>query len=166
MLVFPVLWSERLKLRQLTVDDFPQLTQLANNKKISDWIINMPFPYGEFNAVHRMSHVVNGFNNKSHFVFTIATKADDLLIGEISINIRECESAEIGYWLGEPYWGQGYMSESIAKIVDFGFERLNLTSIYATVDKNNPNSIHVLVKQGFKQIKDKGKVKVYAKFKE
>jgi hypothetical protein len=69
MLVFPVLHTERLKLRQLQVDNFPSLILYANNKAISNNILNIPHPSGEPNAVHRISYVVQGFKNKSRFAF-------------------------------------------------------------------------------------------------
>jgi ribosomal-protein-alanine N-acetyltransferase len=162
MYVFPVLFTERLKLRQLSVDDFPSLIQLANNKKISSRIINIPHPYQEFHAVHRLRYVVEGFKSKEKFVFAIVLKDVNVLIGEISLNQRPEENAyELGYWIGEPYWNQGYATEAIAKVIDFGFQRLTLHTIYATVDADNEPSAKVLVKNGFKSNCKKGNVFIY-----
>ncbi|MEZ4939933.1 MAG: hypothetical protein R3D58_03635 [Saprospiraceae bacterium] len=73
---FPVLHTERLKLRQLQVDDFPSLILYANNKAISNNILNIPHPSGEPNAVHRISYVVQGFKNKSRFAFATTLRAN------------------------------------------------------------------------------------------
>ena len=58
-------------------------------------------------------------------------------------------SAELGFWLGEPYWGQGYMADAIYKILNFGFKDLKLTRIYAHAFENNISSEKVLIKTGF-----------------
>ena len=162
MYVFPVLFTERLKLRQLFVYDFPSLIQLANNKKISSRIINIPFPYHEFHAVHRLRYVVEGFKSKAKFVFAIVLKDVNEFIGEISLNQRPEENTyELGYWIGEPYWNQGYATEAIAKVIDFGFQRLALQTIYATVDADNEPSAKVLVKNGFNSNGKKGNICIY-----
>lgn len=162
MYVFPVLYSERLKLRQLEVDDFPSLIKLANNRKISDRIVNVPHPYEEFNAVHRLSYVVSGFNSRQRFVFAITIKENNEFIGEISLHLYQDQSAaELGYWVGEPYWKSGFATEAIEKIIDFGFKRLNLKDIVATVDPDNPGSAKVLVKNGFEQVETRGKTMIF-----
>ncbi|MBK7636017.1 MAG: GNAT family N-acetyltransferase [Saprospiraceae bacterium] len=135
MLVFPILRTESLKFRQLTVDDFEAIVELANNRNISQQIVNIPYPFQEFNAVHRLSYVVDGFKTRQRFVFAIVRKENDKFIGEISINIRNnTDDAEIGYWIGEPYWNNGYGSEAIAGISKFAFEILKLKILFATVN--------------------------------
>ena len=59
-------------------------------------------------------------------------------------------TAEIGYWLGEPYWGRGIGSAAVEKLVQHGFHKLNLMRIQAAVFSYNEPSIHVLLKNGFK----------------
>ena len=150
MLVFPVLRGEKIILRQLQVDDFDRLVQLASNLKISRRIVNIPHPYQIFNAVHRLSYAVDGFKNKTRFVFTIALQESNNLIGEISLHIKEdIKTAELGYWVGEPYWKKGYCSEAISKILEFGQVRLGLNTIFATVHPENIPSVSVLTKNGF-----------------
>ncbi len=58
--------------------------------------------------------------------------------------------SDIGYWLGEPYWGRGVMTEAVAAVVDHGFEQLNMQRIEAGVFLTNPASGAVLAKVGFR----------------
>ncbi len=162
MLVFPVLHTSRLKLRQLSVDDFQDLVLLANNKNISDQIINIPYPYQEGNAVFRMSYIVQGFKSKQRFVFAIIEKKRNKFIGEISIHIQSnVELGELGYWIGEPFWNQGYATEAINEIVKFGFTRICLENIYGTVTNKNTTSSKVLLKNGFKLKSSFGNTEMY-----
>ncbi len=62
---FPELNTKRLKLRKIQVEDIPSLVKYANNKKISDHILNIPYPYQEPDAVFRISYIVQGFKNKA-----------------------------------------------------------------------------------------------------
>jgi len=146
---FPSLYSNRLLLRKLDVDDFPSLLKLANNRKISDRIINMPYPYTESNAVFRISYVVQGFKNKTRYVFSICTKDDDAFIGEISLHLQSSIKSEIAYWIGEEYWGNAYATEAIDRVCKFGFSVLGLELIYATSHAENLASQRVLEKNHF-----------------
>jgi len=58
---------------------------------------------------------------------------------------KENNRAEFGYWVGEPFWGQGIATEAVAAILKFGFQELNLNKIYATHYLENPSSGKVLV---------------------
>lgn len=58
-------------------------------------------------------------------------------------------SAELGYWLGEPYWGRGLMTEAVKAAVEYGFTELRLKRIFAGVFETNPASAKVLEKAGF-----------------
>ncbi|MEM1219231.1 MAG: GNAT family N-acetyltransferase [Bacteroidota bacterium] len=154
---FPQLYTPRLILRKLEVEDIPSLLQQANNPKIADRIVNIPYPYEEPTAVFRLSYVVQGFKQKNRYVFTIISKEREHLIGEISLHILEKNKlGEIGYWLGEEFWGQGLTSEAVAAITTFAFTEIGLTSLTATTNQDNLASMRVLEKAGFQQIGQKG----------
>ena len=71
-------------------------------------------------------------------------------MGAISLmSIEQGHQAEIGYWIGKPFWGQGVCSEAAQLIVQFAFSRLNLARLYARHFSRNPASGRVLVKAGF-----------------
>src|SRR5215831_16983417 len=133
METFPELFTERLHLRRIQLTDVPSLIKYVNNKKISDQILNIPFPYGEEEAIHRMNFIIEGFKNKQRFVFAITFKDKDELIGEIGLHLdKNNNNAQFGYWVAEPFWNNGIATEAVAAILKFGFEKLDLNKIYAT----------------------------------
>ena len=58
-------------------------------------------------------------------------------------------TAEMGYWLAEPFWNKGIMSEVVSRFADFGFEKFELNRIFAESYISNPGSARVLEKAGF-----------------
>ncbi|MEM6767305.1 MAG: GNAT family N-acetyltransferase [Bacteroidota bacterium] len=146
---FPTLYTERLILRKMTVDDIPSLLKHVNNRAITDQIINFPYPYQEPQAVFRMSYVHRGFKKGERFVFAITLKEKKELIGEISLHLDKAQPiAEVGYWVGEPFWNQGIVTEALKRLLSFGFEVVGLDLIFATYSKENIASGKVLLKNG------------------
>lgn len=90
-----------------------------------------------------------GRQNPTTF-FAIATQEE--AIGGIGISLNQDVhrlTAEMGYWLGEPYWGKGLMTEAVAKFTEYAFECFHLVRIYAEPYASNPNSCRVLEKAGY-----------------
>jgi len=155
--------SDRLLLRQLKQSDFNKLLSYANNKAVSQHALNIPYPYTEFNAIMRMSYIVQGFNEKSRFVFAIILKDTDEFIGEISLHTKEKGLAECAYWLGEPLWNNGYATEAVKRITQFGFKNRDIQTVFASCRSVNFGSIRVLEKNDFTFEKAAGKVNYYRK---
>jgi RimJ/RimL family protein N-acetyltransferase len=165
MEVFPELYTKRLKLRRIQIEDAPSLVKYANNKKISGHILNMPYPYQEPQAVFRVSYVVQGFKNKTRYVFYNIIKQE--FIGEISLHLEGQQGmAQLGYWLGEPFWGKGIATEAAEAVLKFGFEKLNLKLIFATCHVENKGSEKVLLKNDLKKQSVNGNVMLYSLTKE
>jgi RimJ/RimL family protein N-acetyltransferase len=144
--VFPEITTSRLKLRKIKLSDLSSLVKYCNNKKISDQIINIPYPYGEEDAIFRMNFVLQGFKNKERFVFAISFKDNEELIGEIGLHLDKTNNAaQFGYWIAEPFWGKGIATEATAAILKFGFEELHLNKIYATHYPENQASGKVML---------------------
>jgi [ribosomal protein S5]-alanine N-acetyltransferase len=162
MTVFPVLHTSRLMLRQISIDDIAALIKYANNKKISDNVLNIPYPYREPDAVFRISYAVQGFKNKTRYVFAIILKESEELIGEISLHLDgQNPVAELGYWIGEPFWGKGIATEAAGAILHFGFGTLHLRLVFATCHEDNEASQKVLVNNGMQRGKTTGHVIQY-----
>lgn len=128
--------------------DATALVKYANNRKV--WL-NMrdafPHPYTETgaSAFLRMVHA----QNPTTF-FAIATREE--AIGGIGITLGldvHRLTAELGYWLAEPYWGKGFMTEAVIEFTAFAFEHFKLVRIYAEPYANNPGSCRVIEKAGF-----------------
>lgn len=165
--IFPELHTNRLKLRRIQIEDAPSLIKYANNKKISDRILNMPYPYQEPQAVFRVSYVVQGFKNKTRYVFSIVLKEREEFIGEISLHLEgPNKTAQLGYWVGEPFWNKGIATEAIEAVLPFGFEKLELNLIFATCHVENGASEKVLLKNGMQKQNVQGNVALYSLAKE
>ena len=146
MEAFPQLHTHRLILRKLGVDDTPSLVRYANNKKIADHILNMPYPFGEPDAVFRISYVYQGFKAKTRYVFAIILRETGELIGEISLHLDPARNgAQLAYWIGEPFWSKGLTTEATGAVLAFGFTQLHLDLIYAECQQQNLASQKVLV---------------------
>ena len=162
MEVFPELNTERLKLRKISIDDIPSLIKYANNKKIADNILNIPYPYQEPDAVFRISYVHQGFKNKSRYVFAIIFKESDELIGEISLHLDQSRNiAQLGYWIGEPFWGKGIGTEATEATLKFGLQKLDLDMVYAECHVENKASEKVLLNNRMTQQGVNGNVMLY-----
>ncbi len=132
-------WSE---------NDVAALSKYANNRNI--WL-NMrdDFPH-PFTLERARAFVRMAAAQKPVTFYAIATPAE--AIGGIGITLNSDVhrlTAELCYWLAEPFWGQGIISEAVAKFTDFMFARLNLVRIYAEPYETNAGSGRVLEKAGF-----------------
>ena len=149
---FPELYTDRLHLRKIRIEDIPLLVKYANNRNVSDYILNIPYPYQEPDAVFRIRYVHEGFKTKARYVFVIALRETDEFIGEISLHVdKQKNMAQLAYWIGEPFWKNGFVTEAIKAILQFGFETLDLDLVFATCDEENIGSIRVLEKNGMRR---------------
>ncbi|MFC2093287.1 GNAT family N-acetyltransferase [Bacteroidota bacterium] len=123
------------------------LINLLNNKNVSDWLVMVPYPYTKKDAKWWINHCKDAKNNKRDFLYAIENEEEH--VGGISLHKKFEHSAELGYWLGEPYWSKGYMFEAINNIIEFAFEDLKLIRVFAYVFEENIKSENVLLKTGF-----------------
>jgi [ribosomal protein S5]-alanine N-acetyltransferase len=140
---------DRIKLRKWNDDDKSSLAYLANNKKIFDNLRDaFPFPYSLENAVEFIRAAQCCGPDSLFFAIDLKGKA----IGSIGAFLKKDvyrKNAEIGYWLGEEYWGNGIMSFVIEKIAKLIFEKYDITRIYAEPYSRNIGSRQALEKAGF-----------------
>lgn len=146
---FPQLTTPRLLLRRMELSDLPSLISHVNNEKISDQILNIPYPYSEEDAIRRLNFVIQGFDDATRYVFAITMKDRNELIGEIGLHLdRQNSNAQFGYWVAEPFWGRGIATEATSAVLRFGFGKLQLHKIYATHYPSNTASAKVMLKNG------------------
>jgi RimJ/RimL family protein N-acetyltransferase len=139
-----VLETERLVLRTPTLADVKAIASLANDRRIAQNTSRLPHPY----TMHDAETFVKSVEQQSgEASFTISRDGD--FMGMISVMSGRGEFPEIGYWLGLPYWGQGYATEAARAIIDFAFEGLECTEIRAGARVINTASRRVLEKCGF-----------------
>jgi ribosomal-protein-alanine N-acetyltransferase len=145
----PELVTERLLLRPFTLADAPIVQKMAGDKDVASMTLNIPHPYEDGMAEEWIGTHRQNFEAGEEAVFAIVLQEGNTLIGAIGLTInREHERAEMGYWIGKPYWGNGYCTEAAREVVRYGFTALNLTRIQATHFVHNPASGRVMEKIG------------------
>ena len=145
----PQLVSERLVLRELSLQDAPRIQLLASDKRIADMTANIPHPYPDNAAVDWITQHESNWQLRKQAIFGIILKSTQEVIGSIGLAFRESGDVELGYWVGVDYWGSGYATEAVKGIVAFGFNDLELICIKARRLSRNPASGKVLLKSGF-----------------
>lgn len=146
----PTLKTARLVLRPFTVADAPRVQQLAGDRKVADTTSTMPHPYPDGAAEQWIATHQETFEKGKGVTFAIALTETGELLGAISLAgiSRDHARAELGYWIGVPYWGHGYCTEAAAAVVAYGFETLGLNRLMAHYFTRNPASGRVLAKIG------------------
>jgi RimJ/RimL family protein N-acetyltransferase len=146
---FPTLETERLRLSALKATDISTIVQLANNVNIARYTRNLPYPYFEKDAIFWLNLAHQGIQGGSKLVVAIRDKASDEFMGGTGLHINERHHrAELGYWIGEPFWGKGYVTEAAKAMIDYAFDKLNLNRVQAHHMKENVGSGRVMQKAG------------------
>jgi len=138
-----VLKTARLVLRAPRREDADAIARLADDRRIAVNTARMPSPYGIDDAEQFIA-TVNRRAGEAVFVITL----DDAPIGACGIDPYE-GVAEIGYWLGVPYWGEGYATEAARAVIDHAFGDLRHEALQADARVSNPASRRVLEKCAF-----------------
>lgn len=149
-MTIPTLETPRLVLRPFAPDHAPQVRELAGDARVADTTLNIPHPYPDGIAEQWIATHAAAFADGTGATFAI-TEKDSTLCGSISMMIAlRHQRAEIGYWLGVPFWGRGYTTEAALAVVHFGFTVLHLNRINAHHFARNPASGRVMQKIGMR----------------
>ena len=148
MLPQPTLRTDRLNLRPFMLSDASMVQRLAGVREVADTTLNIPHPYEDGVAEAWIRTHAPGFAARELAAFAI-TDPDDLLVGAMSLRLELAhQRAELGYWIGVPFWNRGYATEAAAAVIKFGFRDLGLNRIYSTHLVGNPASGRVMQKVG------------------
>lgn len=135
-------------IRQWNNDDLDNLVLYANNINVWNNLRNyFPHPYTEEQG--------KGWLEKNigvEPVLNFAIDLDGVAIGGIGIILNSdvyVMSAEIGYWIGEPFWGLGIATEAVRQMIEYIFYYFDIVRVYAEVFEHNKSSMRVLEKNGF-----------------
>lgn len=135
-------------LRPWNMDDLPNLVKYANNPKIAKNLMDIfPHPYSSDDGKAFIKR-----NTESSPTTTMAIDYKGEAIGAIGLHQQNDifkKSAEMGYWLAEPFWGKGIMTIMVKEMVQYGFEYLDINRIFARPFSSNIGSQMVLAKAGF-----------------
>ena len=148
--IFPDLETERLHLRQLTVDDLDFVYQHFSNPLVAEFLLDEP-PLSDISEARGIIEFYQQPEIKSLNRWVISLKNNGQPVGTCGFhkwNKRDLH-AEIGYDLSPDFWGQGIMSEALRAAIQNGFGRMGLNRIEAIVYPQNHRSLQLLKKLGF-----------------
>ena len=140
-----------VSLRPWQIEDAPDLAAVINNKKVQDNLRDgIPFPYTEKDAVEFISSVLEA-EKDSQYIFAILYGGK--VVGSVGVHRRDNVhrlTAEIGYYIAEPYWGKGITTEAIRLACAFTFNDTDIVRIFAEPYAYNAPSCRALEKAGFR----------------
>ena len=137
--------TERLLLRPFVFDDVEDVLSYASDPEVARYV-PLPQPYTRGDAVEFIAREVLA-EWSTQPAFTIVF--EERLVGGIGLRINAShETAELGYALAKPHWGQGLMPEAARAVIAWGFERYDLHKVYAFADTRNRRSWRVMEKLG------------------
>ncbi len=148
----PTINTDRLSLRWISAKDVDDFFAIYSNPEVMRYWSTPPLP--DSNAASKLiNEIHNGFERRELLKWGIALQSDDTLIGSVTLFHLDFthRRAEIGYALGRPYWGHGYMQETLKAVLSYAFEVLNLHRIEADVDPRNTASVRTLERLGFQR---------------
>ena len=135
------------KIRKWELSDAADLASALSNRKIQDNLRDgLPYPYTEQDGVNYISAMLSADENET---FAFAITADNKVVGSIGVfrqgNIHR-QTAELGYYVAEEYWGKGIMTEAVKQICEYVFGKNDIIRIYAEAFAHNVASCRVLEK--------------------
>lgn len=151
--------TERLILRPVRRSDAASMIPLINNFEISKWLSRVACPYGQSDAEEFFDAVLDNDNPDHARPFAILSKDEPgRMIGCIAVEPHGVESgvlsatAEFGYWIGEPFWGRGFVSEAAFALLPVSFDLGGYQKLTAGYLDGNNASARILEKCGFVDI--------------
>jgi RimJ/RimL family protein N-acetyltransferase len=149
----PTLRTARLVLGAFTLGDAPDVQRLAGAREIADTTLAIPHPYEFHHALAWIEQQQQETLGGSSLSFAVRLSSTGALIGSAGLRDIDPEhrQAELGFWIGRDWWGQGYAREAARAVLRFGFETLELNRICAHHMARNPASGRVLLATGMQR---------------
>ncbi|MEO0083917.1 MAG: GNAT family protein [candidate division WOR-3 bacterium] len=140
-----------IELRPLKISDAATIAKYLNDRSVTKWTINIPYPYRRQDAINFIKKSLTLRKNKLQYDFAIIDKQTNQLIGGIglaNVDLKH-KHCNLGYWLAKPYWQKGIMTTAVNLALDYAFNRLKLHRVFAMVLADNTASLRVLEKNNF-----------------
>ena len=138
--------NEKVILRRLRLDDANIIQNLANNINIYSTTLNIPYPYTIDDAKYWLKLQEKQFEEDRAYNFAIINQKDKSLVGVVGISRDKSNKGELGYWIGEEYWGNGFASSASELLIDYVFNDLSYNRVYSKHFAINPASGKVMQK--------------------
>jgi RimJ/RimL family protein N-acetyltransferase len=144
----PILRTTRLALRPFESTDAATVQRLAGEREIADTTLTVPHPYLDGMAEGWIGTHRELWEKQGHAIFAVTSESDGV-VGAVGLHLHLAHRrAELGYWIGRPFWNRGYATEAARTLIAFGFETLGLNRINASHLTRNPASGRVMIKAG------------------
>lgn len=151
--MLPTLESARLLLRPYNLSDAEAVQRLAGDARIASTTTTIPHPYPEGAAEQWICTHGKLFEEMKAATFAVTLKGSGDLIGTasvIDISTKDAR-AELGYWIGADFWGSGYCTEAVCRLIPFMHDDMGITRIVARCLARNPASARVMEKSGLRR---------------
>lgn len=148
-----VLGTHRLILRPFVIEDAELVTELLQDPEIHRWTSSIPFPYTLDHAREFLTRSAREEEAGTSFVWAITLRDNGTVIGAMGLHdVQSAHSrAELGYWLGDEYRGQGYASEAARRVIAWCFEDAEFYRIQASYFPGNQQSARVMESIGMRE---------------
>lgn len=148
----PLLETPRLQLRAITRGDAPRVAELAGDRLVAATTSQIPHPY-QLSDAHQWIDRMPGAEEAGRLTWGILLRDPGELIGVLDLTSERYRPiALLGYWIGVPFWGNGYATEAAGAAIAYGFAALDLEEIQAIHMTRNPASGRVLQKLGMHRL--------------
>lgn len=148
----PSITTDRLLLRPFSIEDAHEVQKLAGDSRVADTTHRIPHPYEDGMAEEWINSHETTFLDGTQVVFAITLRATESVVGAIGLTVSSAEDeAELGYWVGVPFWNKGIATEATTAVIDYGFSKLRLKKISAWHLLRNPSSGRVMEKAGMRR---------------
>jgi len=125
--------------------------RLAGDRLIAETTLNIPHPYPRGAAEAWIGRHRDEWERANALNLALERREDGVLLGAIGLRVEPDHArGEVGYWIGVPYWGQGFATEATRALIDYAFDRLGLNRVYAYHFTGNPASGRVMEKAGMR----------------
>lgn len=147
----PTVRTKRLVLRQFAAADAPEVQKLAGDKDVASKTASIPYPYKDGAAENWINSHPDTFEQGDGVTLAVTRGDDKVLLGAISLAMNKAhQRAEIGFWIGKPFWKSGYCTEAAAVMIEYAFIELGVKRVVANVYGANPGAARVLRKVGMR----------------
>jgi len=144
--------TKRLVLRQLEDSDAMRFAKFGTDIEVGRMTGSFPHPFPLLSAEFKILHLRALKRRSLAHPYAVTRKGENLIIGVVDLCKRETSGLwEIGYWIGRPYWGKGFATESCRALLEEADNTLGPADRVAGVFTDNPSSAQVLEKLGFEQ---------------
>jgi ribosomal-protein-alanine N-acetyltransferase len=145
----PTLITPRLVLRPYALADAPEVQRLAGAREIAATTLTVPHPYPDGAAEAWIGTHASAWAARTAVTLAVTFREGGGLIGAVGLTLVMADRrAELGYWIGVPWWNRGFATEASRAVIDFGFGSLGLHRIMARHLARNPSSGRVMEKLG------------------